>query len=389
MYSSQAISRVAFHTIHFLIVLSIIGALGLAWHIRHFAQASDRAALWNLHVSLGLTSLALVAAALLVMILDPLSRRHPEARGRGSPYAVYLLLYLSVILLVASGLFEALPGNAGIRFFGLPLPLPSPGEIVPAGIARAVHGLSAYLVIGLVVLQIGTSGRGGLERRGREPPLPIEPPLPTPQEIVPLQPASAEVTRKLAQGLASNLRVFGWIDFWAQFVLGLIIALLLAFAYSGKMFSPSKTGFGDAIYWGLVGFVLLCPSIVLAVVYARASAKVVASPANFLHHERRIAFWFLWTGLTISQLGIFVSFVGVAMSIALLIVKTISQPPGIAITDPNNIIRALDVFVLIVNFMLLIAHFIGVVTALWLGFCAAKARVEYISSRRRPAEVSG
>jgi Protein of unknown function (DUF3611) len=48
------------------------------------------------------------------------------------------------------------------------------------------------------------------------------------------------------------------------------------------------------------------------------------------------------------------------------LVKTVSQPPGIAITDPSKIVRALDVFILIVNFDLLVAHFIGVGTALWL-----------------------
>ena len=42
-----------------------------------------------------------------------------------------------------------------------------------------------------------------------------------------------------------------------------------------------------------------------------------------------------------------------------LIAKTVSQPPGIAITDPTKIIRALDVFVLLMSFLLLMAHFIG------------------------------
>jgi len=166
-------------------------------------------------------------------------------------------------------------------------------------------------------------------------------------------------------------------------VLALIIALLLVFASSGTAFSPSKAGFGDAIYWAYVGFMFLCPAVVLAFYYTRASRNVVASPTAYLVHDKRIAFWYLWAGLILGQLGIFVSFVGVALSISLLVVKTISQPPGIAITDPNNIIRALDVFVLISNFMLLIAHFAGVVTALWLGFCVAKARVDFIACQAR------
>jgi len=66
--------------------------------------------------------------------------------------------------------------------------------------------------------------------------------------------------------------------------------------------------------------------------------------------------------------------VGVALSVALLIGKTVSQPPGIAITDPNKIIRALDVFVLMANFNLLFAHFIGFAITAWLSVSALKAR---------------
>jgi len=72
-----------------------------------------------------------------------------------------------------------------------------------------------------------------------------------------------------------------------------------------------------------------------------------------------------------------VSFIGVGLSVALLIGKTVSQPPGIAITDPNKIIRALDVFVLLVNFNLLFAHFVGFAVTAWLSVSALKAHHQY------------
>jgi hypothetical protein len=64
--------------------------------------------------------------------------------------------------------------------------------------------------------------------------------------------------------------------------------------------------------------------------------------------------------------GMAAGILGAASSIALLVAKTVTQPPGIAITDPSRIIRALDVFVLLANFNLLVAHFIGTLLALWL-----------------------
>jgi hypothetical protein len=37
--------------------------------------------------------------------------------------------------------------------------------------------------------------------------------------------------------------------------------------------------------------------------------------------------------LLVNALGSVVSFIGVGMSVALLVAKTVSQPPGIAVTD--------------------------------------------------------
>ena len=67
-----------------------------------------------------------------------------------------------------------------------------------------------------------------------------------------------------------------------------------------------------------------------------------------------------------SALGLTTAILGTAFSIALLVAKTVSQPPGIAITDPQKIVRAVDVFVLLANFTIVVAHFIGVLTCLWI-----------------------
>ena len=95
-------------------------------------------------------------------------------------------------------------------------------------------------------------------------------------------------------------------------------------------------------------------------------------------------------GLLLSLLGVVIAFVGVALSISLLVAKTVSQPPGIAITDPNKIIRALDVFVLLVNYSLLVAHFIGLGASFWLRFQAERARRDFarIQETRQTASAS-
>jgi hypothetical protein len=145
---------------------------------------------------------------------------------------------------------------------------------------------------------------------------------------VPLSETTSTPASRLAQSLAKNLRLFGWIGFWVQFGLAVISAPLLAFATSGRAFSPGSVGFGDAIYCGGDAFFLLCFAVLLALYYTRAAKKVARRPDSYFNHENRAAFWFLGLGMFTGLLGVFLSFTGVALSITLLIAKTVSQPQG-------------------------------------------------------------
>jgi len=408
--------RLISKSIHWLLIFGSLVLLGSGWFMRHAALTEPDRQFWlESHVSLGLSCGTLILLQVLLWTI-----RGPGAVLEGIPpwrkqatNTINILLYVSLAVVIVSGYLQTALSVGSISYWGIPLPAWEAENVITTQHLVDIHQVGAFAAGGLIGLHIALSGwtRVGRRRVATESPArprreadPIEPEesraegaSKTEEELWAAAVQSEAEARQLivsekhnlfviktAKNLAGNLRFFGWIEFWAQFVLALIIALLLAFASSGTAFSPSKTGFGDAIYWAYVGFGFLCPAVLLAFYYTRESRNVVASPTAYLLHDKRLAFWYLWVGLVLSQSGIFVSFVGVALSISLLVVKTISQPPGIAITNPNNIIRALDVFVLISNFMLLVAHFIGVVTALWLGFCVGKARVDYIAKQRAP-----
>jgi hypothetical protein len=176
------------------------------------------------------------------------------------------------------------------------------------------------------------------------------------------------------------MRLLGWAQFWIQLAIALASAVLLQFSTSGRAFSPSVSGFGDAIYWSFYAFLLLCVATALAYFYTRA-ARRVAARADYFDEGRGHASWLLTAGLAIGLAGTAISFIGLSLSISLLIAKTVSQPPGIAITDPSKIIRALDVFILLVNFALLLAHFVGTGVAAWLAAGASRARFRSIAAR--------
>lgn len=362
----------------------VLGALVLA--LGWLAASSERplsSPAFALHVSLGAIAGALLLAQVVLRLTVPppaLPARWSKER-RLAAALFELLIYLSLLLLVGTGGLWAYFGGAPLFLFGHPLPAspandPRLAEILGPGGANALglggataseallaaHRLLGFVFAASVALCLTL---GGYSRFRRDAPPPPEPAKLTPALIEPSP----------TQGISSRLRLFGWLQFWPQLAIALASGVLLQFSTSGRAFSPGQSGYGDAIYWSLFAFLLLCAATALAFFYTRA-ARSVARP-DYLGAHKMTAFWFLSLGLLIGVVGIIISFVGLSLSVSLLVAKTVSQPPGIAITDPNKIIRALDVFVLLVNFALLLAHFIGAGVAAWLTSEATRTRYRF------------
>jgi cytochrome b561 len=368
-----------------LLVASVL-LLALGW-LAAYASPPLQATLFGLHISLGVIASAAILAGIVLRIVVPPPPYPPHWTRwrRGLAGVSELLLYLSFLAAAVSGASWAAFSGAPLHFFGAPLPVGDLGDpplahwlgvSLGSGVAEikaseaflAIHRISAGLLAVSIVLNAAVGGPARLETR--PPALPVT----TPALDVPVSAAQP------AAGLAGQMRLLGWTQFWIQLAIALASGVLLQFATAGRAFSPSVSGFGDAIYWSFYGFLLLCAATALAFYYTRA-ARTVAASADYLDAERMTAFWFISAGVLVGLAGTIISFVGVSLSISLLIAKTVSQPPGIAITDPNRIIRALDVFVLLVNFVLLLAHFIGTGVAAWLAARASQARYRHVTAR--------
>jgi cytochrome b561 len=387
-----------------LVFLAFV-SLGLGWYARYIPGANKQIGdfVLDIHTSIGI----IVAILLLFNIISQIIFRYPPHLNeiskwrRRLAYSLYFLIYVSLILILISGYFQAMFRGAPVEFWGLRMPtwdavdMPVANllgkfwgapfriwgatDVTSAAFFGTVHGLFAFVLVGLSFAYIVCAA---IDRFRQPRPA-------TPMLSLSTQPqADAEqttrpITANVVRGLAKTLRLFGWVEFWLQAMFAVFTALLLEFATSGRAFSPGASGFGDGIYWGADGFLLLLLAVFLAFYYTRAARKIASKSDSYLSKRGLITFWFLLAGLIISLLGILVSFVGVALSISLLIAKTVSQPPGIAITDPSKIIRALDVFVLLVNCNLLMAHFIGAGIALWLGLSVLSARLKFVTIARR------
>jgi hypothetical protein len=157
------------------------------------------------------------------------------------------------------------------------------------------------------------------------------------------------------EGIATTFRITGWIDFWLQLALVVVCSFTLLFAISGRNFSTeTNSGIGVGIFWAVCGLLTLCFSAFLAFRYTRI-AKGLHNPNTDLRPKKADTVQLL-------RLGVIVGLVG----ILLFILGAVSQPPGVAITDPNRIVRALDVFVAVANVNGIAAHFVGTVSAIFL-----------------------
>jgi hypothetical protein len=170
------------------------------------------------------------------------------------------------------------------------------------------------------------------------------------------------------QKIARAFRLMGLVGFWGQIALAFVAILVLLFAASGRGFSPDAgtTGIGIGIFWAICGILALCPAIVFAFRYIRIAKALLREPDIHWHPRKADTVKLLRLGVIIGFVGMLIALIGAGTSIGVLVAKTVSQPPGMAITDPNRIVRALDVFVVLANLNLIAAHLVGTVTSLWL-----------------------
>jgi hypothetical protein len=168
------------------------------------------------------------------------------------------------------------------------------------------------------------------------------------------------------QKLAKVFRLWGWVSFWSQLLLALTASLVLLFVLFGRHFSAdSDLGTGLGISLALFGIVAIGLGAFLAFRHMRL-AKVLRESDRPIHPHKAEEIQLLRFGVVVGLCGIFIGLLGAGASGAVLLAKTVSQPPGVALTDPTKIVRALDVFVMLANLNNIAAHFVGATTSIWL-----------------------
>lgn len=166
--------------------------------------------------------------------------------------------------------------------------------------------------------------------------------------------------------IANTIRLTGWITFWVQLGLAVVAGLTLLFAFTGRAFTDQpNTGLGIGVFWAVCGVIALLFSVYWDFRYTRIG-KRLANPNPALHPSKADTTTAIRLAIIVSLVGILLTLIGSGATLSVFIAKSISQPPGVAITDPNKIIRALDVFVMMANINGIAAHFVGAIASIWL-----------------------
>jgi hypothetical protein len=164
--------------------------------------------------------------------------------------------------------------------------------------------------------------------------------------------------------IANSLILGGRIGFWLQLALAGISGISLLYAGFGRNFSETNQ-YGFSVFFAFCGIATLLFGVFIAFRYTRIGKSFLNNNSRpTLSKADLIAL--LRMAIITSFIGILFSLCGAGFGLAVQIAKAVSQPPGVAITDPSRIIRAIDVFIVAANVNAIAAHFIGGIISLWL-----------------------
>ncbi len=176
------------------------------------------------------------------------------------------------------------------------------------------------------------------------------------------------------QRVIPALRRVGWISFWIQLVLAVVAGLIFLFAILIESPAPreavrtSNVGIGPGIFFAILGLVSLGLSIYWAFRYTRLSQQL-GSVNSKLRPRRADTLKMVRQGLMVNLAGMTFTLLAAEAIGGILLAKALKYQGGgslVTALRPQDFIQALDIFVVLANTHTIVAHFIGIITGLWL-----------------------
>ena len=169
------------------------------------------------------------------------------------------------------------------------------------------------------------------------------------------------------QRVAMTLRTVGWIAFWSQLVLAVISAVILltfSFFSGNENVQGSAQGTGFGLVFAICGLITLAIGIYFAFRYTRLSRNLLDSSTQ--RPSKAETLQLIRFGLIVNLAGMLFTIVGTFAIVGSILTKSLSQPQAGAIFDASRFVQPLDLFAVQANINTILAHFVGIVAAIWL-----------------------
>ena len=168
------------------------------------------------------------------------------------------------------------------------------------------------------------------------------------------------------QLLSLGMRRIGWIRFWIQTILGVVVVGVLLFNNVGSSLarnSERALGLGPGLSLTTLAFVLLLFSLWQGWLIVR-TGRAIASNAR---PSRGQTSKLIKRGLIVDLLGILFGLIGYQALMGALFIQASSQTTGQLITATSDIpITGLEILSVLSNTQVIAAHFFGLCFSLWL-----------------------
>jgi Protein of unknown function (DUF3611) len=173
-------------------------------------------------------------------------------------------------------------------------------------------------------------------------------------------------TPQAVRKIAAQLRRVGWMGFWLQLVLAVVSTLIFLFAAPFASTGANNPGTGGSLLFALSGLLVLYASTYWSFRYVMTSRKL-KNPD--LRPKKAETIKLIQWGLMASTLGMGLSVMGAESIAGTLLGKSLSSAASFGMFSPDalsKIIQPLDIFIVLANTHTITAHFIGIVSSLWL-----------------------
>jgi len=167
--------------------------------------------------------------------------------------------------------------------------------------------------------------------------------------------------------IVQALNIAGWVGFWSQAVLAVISTLILLFAIVSRNAGnagANNPGTGTGLFLAFSGLVAVYLSIFWSYRYTLMAKKLRGVESR---PSRADTVKQLKIGLIISFVGMFITLLGAEAIVGVLVAKSLSQPQNALInTDFSRLVQPIDIFIVQANTNTILAHFLGLLTSVWL-----------------------